>query len=482
MPGDRANIIWIYCDELRTDALGCYGHPQLKLHTPAIDGLAAEGVRFSNHFCNSPVCVASRTCALTAMHPEHTGVYNNEGAWPSFQLPRRLETFPRVLAKNGYQTANFGKIHLPRQLGPESEDPNSRVFQHHDGEGGQMAIWNHLPQDEIRLIRTPGGSINGGVFPEGYSYPPEAVVTNALRWMERTDAPFFARISFLQPHTPVLPPARFLSLYEDQKLDLPSPLPDTVSDYERRVAQVHGLEQMAPDDLHAARIHYYALVSWIDEQVNRILTFLRRRGTLERTLIIFNADHGNPLGETGAFGKQTFTPSVHRVPLIFRNPESVDSGQVRDDLSESLDLARTIFGFANIAPPSSFQGRDLFRDPAPEAIYSTIGFGNSDSRMGPNGGRGTWFNGRGWPRRSCIRTHNFRLDKNIRVDGHAPAAEDEDVFLCDLRKDPSEMRNVAREHAYQETLHRLNRKLGEHTKNPVEVPPSALVRHRPSAD
>lgn len=112
------NIIWIYCDELRADALGCYGHPQLQLHTPHIDRLATEGAIFTNHFCNSPVCVSSRVCVLTGLHPEQSGVYNNEGAWKDFQLPRPLETFPEIFGSYGYRTANFGKIHLPRQMMP----------------------------------------------------------------------------------------------------------------------------------------------------------------------------------------------------------------------------------------------------------------------------------------------------------------------------------------------------------------------------
>ena len=145
------DILWIYCDELRADALACYGHPLLKPHTPNLDRLAASGVRFTNNFCNSPVCVSSRVCILTGLYPEDTGVYNNEGAWKAFRLPRTFETFPRVFAMHGYKTANFGKIHVARGMYP-GETPENDIFQHHNPEGGGMAIWQHLGEERVRMI------------------------------------------------------------------------------------------------------------------------------------------------------------------------------------------------------------------------------------------------------------------------------------------------------------------------------------------
>ena len=112
------NVIWIYCDELRTDALGCYGNPYVQPQTPNIDALAASGVQFDNCFCNSPVCVASRTSILTGLYPEDTGVYHNEAYWPGYRFDNPPQTFPQVFAQNGYTTANFGKVHVPKSLNP----------------------------------------------------------------------------------------------------------------------------------------------------------------------------------------------------------------------------------------------------------------------------------------------------------------------------------------------------------------------------
>jgi choline-sulfatase len=107
--------MWIYCDELRADALGCHGHAEFDIQKPHLDAFAERGIRFANHFCNSPICVPSRICTLSGRYCEQTGVYSNEGSWPHFRLPELLDTFPPVFARNGYATANVGKIHLAAQ-------------------------------------------------------------------------------------------------------------------------------------------------------------------------------------------------------------------------------------------------------------------------------------------------------------------------------------------------------------------------------
>jgi choline-sulfatase len=472
---DRPDIVWIYCDELRTDALGCYGHPHLQLHTPNLDRLASSGVRFTNNFCNAPVCVASRCSTLTGLYPEDTGVYNNEGAWPNFRLPCSLNTFPRVFSQNGYVTANFGKLHVGPEMRPGA-NPENEIFQFHDGTGGDMRFWERLGEEAVQMIRAPRGGMNGGVYPDDVPYPPDAVVENALQWIDTADTPFFSRISILQPHTPVLPPAKYVKLLEGQDPGLPGPLPDTLSAFEKRVAEVFGVAKMTPDNLRAARLHYYAQVAWVDAQVGRVMDFLERTGRLQRTVVMFGADHGNPIGDTGAFEKVTFTPTVHRVPLLISWPGSLPSGQVRDDICDSLDIARTFFSMAGIDTPSPFKGRDLFGDPAPDAVYATIGYGQSFSMMAPNSGFGEWYGGRGWPRRSCIRTSRYRLDKNMLIDGITPEPEDQDVFLADVLADPAEFTNLAGEMEYADTVRELSVQLDKHAEGSVEVASERLRR------
>ena len=475
MMNDQPDIIWIYCDELRTDALGCYGNARIDPCTPNLDRLAKSGVRFANNFCNAPVCVASRCSTLSGLYPEETGVYNNEGAWPNFRLPRPLKTFPHVFGQNGYLTASFGKTHVPAEMRPGA-NPDNEIFQVNDGTGGDMKFWEALGEEAVRMIRSPYGGMHGGVYPDSEPYPPNAVVDNALQWMDAADTPYLCRISILQPHTPVLPPARYVRLLEDQDPGLPEPLPETLSAFEKRVAEVYDVASMAPGLLRAARLHYYAQVAWIDDQVGRVLDFLDRTGRLERTIVVFGSDHGNPIGDTGAFEKLTYTPTVHRVPLLFSWPGTLPTGKVRDDICDSLDLGRTLLSLSGIETPDPFRGRDLFSDPSPYTVYATIGFGQSFSKMAPNGGRGEWFGGRGWPRRSCIRTDRYRLDKNVLINGKKPAPEDEDVFLADWQTDPNEFTNLARNPHHADIVGKLSALLDRHTEGSVEVDPECLKR------
>ncbi len=458
----QPNILWIYCDELRTDALGCYGNPYAKMQTPHIDWLAQSGVRFDNCFCNSPVCVASRTATLTALYPEQTGIYHNEAVWPHYRFDDPPLTFPALFAQHGYRTANFGKVHVPASLD---------VWQHSDTSGSGMAeFYEEVDSASLQIIRPPGiPAAVGGVYPADRPYPPAKVTANALRWMADADEPFLARISLLQPHTPVFPPPPFDTLYRD------APFPDSVdracalSQFEARFAEVIRAHEMSSEEIFFAHVHYYGLVAWIDSQVGRLLDFLRARDQLEETIVIFEADHGASLGECGRFQKQTFAPESQRVPRLISWPGTLPPAQ-RTDIVESLDLARTLCTLVDIPTDAQFAGRDLFHDPPPAAVYSTIGYGFRSSRAFPNLGVGEYVNGHGWPRRACIRTEQYRLDKNVRIDDEHVSGADADIFLADVRDDPQERTNRAGNPFYEDVVAQLTIMLDNHTAGAVEVP------------
>jgi choline-sulfatase len=233
---------------------------------------------------------------------------------------------------------------------------------------------------------------------------------------------------------------------------------------------------MAPEKLRAARLCYYAQVAWIDTQVGLVLKELEHRGRSEKTIIVFGSDHGNPLGDNGGFGKHTFTPTVHRVPLILSWPGILPEGEVRGDICDSLDIGRTLMELVGISVPAQFRGRDLFADPEPEAIYSTIGFGQPDSRLAPNGGIGEWSGNHGWPRRSCIRTDRYRFEKNVLLDNHRSPPEEEDPFLVDLGKDEREFNNLAADPEYADVVCQLSAMLDAHCRDSVEISHECLIR------
>lgn len=462
----KPNVLWFYCDELRTDALGCYGNFYARMKTPNIDRIAERGALFRNHFCNSPVCVSSRTATITGLYPEDTGVYNNEANWKHYALDREVETIPQVFERAGYRTVSFGKMHLARGLRP---------FQEENREGGPMHIFfEGVDRDALGIIQS--GRIPtdiGGHYPGDRPYPAQPVFDNALAWLEKRSAegPFFMRLSILQPHTPVFPPPPYDTLYAD------APFPDAIreagspSAFETDLARVIDAQgTLSPREIYLAQVYYYGLVAWVDAQVGRVLDGLRRLGLEENTIVVFDADHGASLGENGLYAKHVFAPQVHRTPFIVSWPGEMQGPMLRGGLAQGIDLGRTLFALAGIEAPAQFKGRNLFGDPEPEAIFSTIGYGFTDSRPLPNLGDNAPTNHPHWPRRSCIRTRQFRLDKNVRRDGQPVSDDDADVFLADRREDPAEVVNRAGQKVMGEVRRRLESMLDAHTANAVEVP------------
>lgn len=448
------NVVWLYCDELRADALGAYASGRFRPHTPAIDAIAARSRVFHECYTNSPVCVPSRTATLTGQPPERTGVYHNEATVTGFPLPGDVRTFPEVFAELGYRTANFGKEHIPSALSPwQTDNPEGSSM------GDPFSGQNPAACD---LVTTPARSgIIAGTTPVGADYTPQAVAANTATWISTAQEPFLVRASFLQPHTPVIVPHAQSGQHQLSDFEPHArPQPD-LSRFETTFAGLSGGRDLTPHTFQLAQASYHNLVTWVDTQIATIVDALDDRDILSRTIIVLTSDHGAYLGENGAFGKHTFAPQSHRVPLLICAPGLAPGPTT--DLAESVDLARTLFGICGIDPPASFQGRDLFSDPAPEQIYSVIGFGTRWSRAFPNLQLGTYTEESGWPQRACIRTRRYRLDANVRLNGRAPlTAAEEDVFFVDRSTDPGEVHNLATAVEYRDIVQDLRGKLFDH--------------------
>jgi choline-sulfatase len=468
----KPNIVYIYCDELRADALGCYGNKYAKMKTPNIDSIANMGVKFENCFCNSPVCVPSRVSNLTGLYPEDTGIYHNEAFMNAFHLEKKYDTLPEVFARNGYKTANFGKVHVPQEM---IKDKLGNTFFQHLNTGGSKMM--HIKRSELKNMIAPQGfktgrrfSIIGGKFPGNEPFPPEKVTHNALKWLKEADSPYFIRISYLQPHTPVLVPPPFDSLYDGESFPNKITYENGLSEFEQRFAEVVNAKEMTEDEIYLAQVYYYGLVAWIDSQIGEIFQFLDSEGQIENSIFVFSADHGVSLGENGCYAKQIYAPQVHRVPFLIAGSEIDSKEKVRKDICESLDLPKTLFSLSGIKCPDQFKGRDLFSSVPPEAVYSTIGYGFSSSYTFPMRFHGEYVGGNGWPRRVCIRTKEYRLDKTVRMNGKPMQKDKEDLFLVNWKEDPKEIHNLVNDPDYKEILKELSQKIDSHISNGVEPP------------
>ena len=123
---------------------------------------------------------------------------------------------------------------------------------------------------------------------------------------------------------------------------------------------------------------------------------------------------------------------------------------------------------AGLEAPAQFRGRNLFDSSAPEAVYGSIGFGETDSLAFPLGRFGRWSDGSGWPRRACVRTQHYRLDMNVRHNGEAVQENARDIFLADMQADPRETVNLAASPAFSESREYLLGLLNRHLAGAVE--------------
>lgn len=452
------NVLWIMCDELRADAISAYGNAHPEIETPNIDRLAKAGVLFESSFTACPVCVPARTSLLTGRLPDETGVWGNEAYGEGAHgIAQDLVTFPEVLAEAGWSTWDFGKEHLPPGISPwQSQDPS--------GSSMRELVQGTLA-DGGEIVRTPGmGFAVAGTWPAGKQYPPERITQRAIAAMSASEAPFVIRASYLQPHTPVIVPEPWASRYEHVDFAEAPTFADRTSRFESRFAEVNGGHEMDASDFQRAQAAYHGAVSWLDDQVGRLLRALGDRGVAERTVVVLTSDHGAHLGEDGAFGKHTFAPQSHRVPFIVVDPRRAQPGTRRADLAHGVDLARTVLGSCGVPAPLEIGGRDLLADPAPDVIVSAIGYGAVQSRAFPNRGIGTAHDGGGWPQRWCARTRRFRLDLTTRIDGQPVSEEQQDIFLADSLVDPAERRNLADDARYKEVRDRLTAVIRERSR------------------
>ena len=437
------NILWIQTDEQRVDSLGCY-HPHSK--TPHIDALASRGTTFLNHHTQSPVCVPSRVCELTSRYPHQTGILNNSVHYTWGKWPTGIMSFPEVFAQAGYATANMGKYHTPHH----STWLENWHFEWFPNEASFTGLADAFDPDEHEIIHI-GHNQRSVIVSGKYPYvhqgrtPQSYLTDHALDWLQmysHVRRPFFLRVSFLAPHTPVLAPEPFYSQYTPDEMDWDEPDEDVLNSrpkYEigSRGPAVYRAHTGA--ELRRMRCTYYGLVSHIDQQVGRIVDFLDKTGQLDNTLILYTADHGDLIGEYGQFGKGMFYDITTRVPCIMAGP-GIATGQRTPRLTESVDIAPTLLGAAGIEVPDTMIGRNMFTDPERDDVIGEIALGR--------GGR--------LRRRSWIRTQRWSMDFTSEIDGQSSVLPGEkDGKLVDLQGDPLEHNNLYTDRQYAEVIKEL---------------------------
>ncbi|MCL6259562.1 sulfatase-like hydrolase/transferase [Aquiflexum sp. TKW24L] len=344
---DRPNIIFILTDDQRWDALGFAGNDLI--HTPEMDRLAAEGIFFENAFVTTPICAASRASILTGTYERTHGYTFGQG---EIKQPFIDQSYPAMMRNSGYQTGFFGKFGV-NYSGFEGlfdlGENYDRLDRYKDRRG---YFYKTLGVDTVHLTRYTG--------------------QKAIEFIRQTsqEKPFILSLSFSAPHAH--DPAEeqyfwekeFDSLYATQYFP-ESPLSDPEY-FEAQPTYVREGENRkrwhwrfdTKEKYQRSMKGYFRMISEIDHEIGLIREELSKQEKDKNTVIIFMSDNGYFLGERQLAGKWLMYDNSLRVPMIIYDPRSVQGRKVKD-MVLNIDIAPTIFDFAGLDIPKSWQGLSL---------------------------------------------------------------------------------------------------------------------------
>ena len=359
--GSVRNVLLIVSDDLKADAIGCYGNPIAQ--TPHLDQLAEQGTLFENAYCQGTWCAPSRASFMRGRY--HGG---------------KEVTWGEHFQKHGFSSTRVGKIFHMRV-------PGDII----DGTDGQdvPACWSAKYNVPGKEAHTPGkyACLNLNRFTtelegrestrmpnrmfvtveyegDGSDQPDWKTATKSIELLKRfkkEKQPFFLAAGLIRPHYPNVAPSQYFDLYPYSEMKLPEVRPDDWKDMPKagisHSNSMHfGIDRF-PDNQRRMWSGYLATVTYMDEQVGRMLNALDELGLDKETLVIFTSDHGYLLGEHHFWQKGNLREEVTRVPLIIRSP-GMKTG-TSSSIVELVDMFPTACEVAGLPIPSSVQGKSL---------------------------------------------------------------------------------------------------------------------------
>lgn len=375
LPATRAsaptapNIVYILADDLGYGDLGCYG--QTKIHTPHIDKLAAEGMRFTQHYSGCTVCAPARSSLLTGLHTGHTPIRGNREVFPEGQhpMPGDTLTVAKLLKAAGYRTAAFGKWGLGF-VGTEG-DPNKQGFDHFFGYNCQRLAHRYYPPylwENGRQV-----FLRGNDTYQKTTYAPDAIHERAKEWLKANrNERFFLFLPYIAPHAELVAPDDEILASYRAKGWKETPFPGVVPGNWGGKAN-YGDGDWGPAGYCAQpepRATFAAMVTRLDRQVGEIVRLIDELGLSANTLIFFTSDNG-PHREGGADPdffdsngpvrgyKRDMTDGGIRVPLIARWKGRVSAGVVNTHVSAFWDMMPTFAELAGALPPTTTDGLSM---------------------------------------------------------------------------------------------------------------------------
>ncbi len=354
------NIVFILADQMTPFMTGPYG--QRAARTPNLDRLAAAGTLFEEAYCNSPLCVPSRTSMFTGRLPAAVASYDNASEFAAHH-----PTLMHYLRRAGYRTLVAGKCHFigPDQLHGFDERLTPCIF---PADFSMLPDWRLGPvynkgtsvQSQLRLLGPSKWNRQMAFDQTAFDRSMDALRQHALAGRAQ---PVFLNVSFTHPHDPFTTTQKFLDLYKGADIPLPrnhGDIRQISPTYEWFIIH-HGLdrEKLSEERIREARRNYLGMISWVDEKVGQILDEIERLGLASTTAVVFASDHGEMLGEHGQWSKRLMLEWSARIPLIVSHPGRVPAGRRVGAPVSLVDLFPTLAEMAGAKVDTPLDGRSL---------------------------------------------------------------------------------------------------------------------------
>ena len=463
----RPNVVACLTDQLRPFELGCYGNRVVR--TPHIDRLAAEGFRFEVGVTNSPVCSPARGTLLSGQYARTcAGSIRNVGSIGSERSRLPDPTLPEILSAAGYSTGHVGKWHAhvdPFLLGFDYAYYPVEIPHRYYGRAMREAV-----RESGKL------SADTGEVSTVQGFMPQAASDKMREFVRANrDGPFFLNYWVSPPHMPIGPgnlPQKYDGMYSRDDVVLRDNVYDKAGKLFRdewwfkvytKWDYFWRTRDGAPDspgdalppgfDLRDLTAHYYDAVACTDDLIGELLAALDENGIADNTIVVLSADHGELLGNHGAYNKDRLYEEAIRVPMIYRYPQVVRPGSTARQVASNVDVAPTLLDSCRLPVPAHMQGQSLLpvllgesptlnRDCAfiEAAGYQGVSYAMPYSMMG-------------------VRTPTHKYGIEVEADDRT-IRNDRAVFH-DLRSDPFELENLANAGVQTDVASRLRATLLE---------------------
>ena len=335
------NLLYIFSDQHNKTITGCYGNPHV--HTPNLDKLAANGVRFDNAYTNSPICVPARASMTIGDYCFRHSYWDNAHPYEG-----KEEGWGHRLTQQGYKVTTIGKLHYKDNI-PETGFPDQRIPMNVKGAIGDLT--QTIRDGSMVRPFLKQEVLTAGVGDSDYLLYDKKTAQLAADFLKNEatleNNPWCLYVGFVCPHFPWKVPQEIMDLYTPYD-KIPMPAGWSLKDRSMHPAIVKFREELcindgeiSDEDMRKVVATYYGMVTYLDQQIGMVLDALEAAGLAENTRIIYASDHGDAVGENGLFFKHTMVEGSVGIPLIMSGPDLPKGTSVESCVS-LVDMFPTI--------------------------------------------------------------------------------------------------------------------------------------------